>query len=179
MQYSQCVEAGECKAPTICAWGDPTYGDESYEDHPVICVTWQMASTYWDWAGGRLPTEAEWDYGARGPERSIYPWGNGFDEAKLNFCDASCPHKDSQLQAFSDGYGMTSPAGSYPNEASWCGAMDMAGNVWEWVADWYGPYRMDDQVNPAGPAAGIERLIRGGVGTILLNLWPIFQIKAV
>jgi formylglycine-generating enzyme required for sulfatase activity len=162
MQYSQCVEAGVCRAPTSCAWGDPTYEDESYKDHPVICVTWQMASTYCDWAGGRLPTEAEWDYAARGPERRLYPWGDRFDETRLNFCDESCPHDGAQFQGYNDGYMKTSPVGSYPNGASWCGAMDMAGNVWEWVSDRYAPYGSVDQDNPQGPATGSDRLIRGG-----------------
>ena len=161
-QYSHCVEAGVCRAPTTCAWGDPTYEDESYKDHPVICVTWQMASTYCDWAGGRLPTEAEWDYAARGPERRLYPWGDRFDETRLNFCDESCPHVDARFQGYNDGYVKTSPVGTYSNGASWCGAMDMAGNVWEWVADRYAPYGTVDQDNPQGPSTGSERLIRGG-----------------
>jgi formylglycine-generating enzyme required for sulfatase activity len=161
-QYSQCVEAGVCRAPTTCAWGDPTHEDESYKDHPVICVTWQMASTYCDWVGGRLPTEAEWDYAARGPERRLYPWGDRFDETRLNFCDESCPHVDARFQGYNDGYVKTSPVGTYPNGASWCGAMDMAGNVWEWVADRYAPYGTVDQDNPQGPSTGSERLIRGG-----------------
>ena len=162
MQYYQCVEAGACRAPTTCAWGEPTYKDASYKDHPVICITWQMANAYCEWAGGRFPTDAEWDYAARGPERSIYPWGDSFDAARLNFCDASCPHTDSQYRDYNDGYGMTAPVGNYPDGVSWCGAMDMAGNVWEWVADWYGPYGTGAQENPAGPTTGNERLIRGG-----------------
>ena len=161
-KYSLCVEDGVCQAPTTCAWGDPTYGDESYKDHPVICVTREMASTYCDWASGRLPTEAEWDYAARGPGRTIYPWGDEFDSERLNFCDASCPHTDARFHDHNDGYAKTSPVGNYPNGASWCNAMDMAGNVWEWVSDWYGPYPMEDQVNPAGPDLGSEGLIRGG-----------------
>jgi formylglycine-generating enzyme required for sulfatase activity len=162
MHYSQCVEDGVCQAPTACAWGDPTYEDDSYQDHPVICVTWQMANDYCEWAGGRLPTEAEWDYAARGPERRLYPWGDHFDAAMLNFCDSSCPHEDAQYPNYNDGYVKTSPVGSYPNGASWCGAMDMAGNVWEWVSDRYAPYEAIDQDNPQGPKTGSERLIRGG-----------------
>ena len=161
-QYSLCVETGKCRAPTTCSWGDPTYSDASTKDHPVICVTRTMASTYCEWAGGRLPTDAEWDYAARGPERLRYPWGDEFDPAKMNFCDASCTHMDAQFRDYDDGYPKTSPSGTYPNGISWCGAMDMAGNVWEWVSDWYEPYTREDQVNPTGPNSGSEGLIRGG-----------------
>jgi formylglycine-generating enzyme required for sulfatase activity len=162
LQYARCVEAGVCRAPTTCSWGDPTYEDDSYQDHPVVCVTWRMASTYCEWAGGRLPTEAEWDFAARGPERSRYPWGDRFDETRSNFCDASCSHTDARYPDYDDGYVQTSPAGSYPDGASWCGAMDMSGNVWEWVFDRYAPYETVDQDNPQGPTTGSERLIRGG-----------------
>jgi len=162
LQYALCVEAGACRAPTTCAWGDPTYEDEAYQDHPVICVTWQMASAYCAWAGGRLPTEAEWDYAARGPERSRYPWGDRFDETLSNTCDASCPHDGARDPDYDDGYAQTSPVGSYPDGASWCGAMDMSGNVWEWVFDRYATYETVDQENPQGPSGGSERVIRGG-----------------
>ena len=161
-QYSLCVEAGVCRAPTTCTWGDPTYDLDSHQNHPVICVTRKMASTYCSWAGGRLPTDAEWDFAARGPERSLFPWGDEFDPAKLNFCDASCSHIGDQYNDYNDEYPKTSPAGNYPNGASWCGAMDMAGNVWEWISDWYELYTGEDQINPTGPHSGSEGLIRGG-----------------
>ncbi len=161
-QYENCVQAGSCLSPTTCAWGDPTYNDPAYSDHPVICVTWQMADTYCTWAGGRLPTEAEWDYAARGPERYQYTWGDNFDPLNLNFCDANCPSVDSKEPASNDGYAMTAPVGSYPGGASWCGALDMNGNVWEWVADWYAPYTSVFQENPRGPDTGGECIIRGG-----------------
>ena len=160
--FLRCVEAGVCRAPTTCAWGDPTFGDASYADHPVICVTWRMARTYCEWAGGRLPTETEWDYAARGDERFIYPWGNQFDASRLNFCDASCPNADSQIRYDDDGYPTTAPVGSFPEGASWCGALDMAGNVWEWVEDWYPPSGTDARQNPNGPAHYNEKIIRGG-----------------
>ena len=157
--YKQCVQAGDCLPPTTCSWGEPTYDDPAYDDHPVICVTWEMSVSYCTWAGGRLPTEAEWDYAARGPERYAYVWGNNFDPEKLNFCDVNCPQSDSQ---FDDGYGLTAPVGSYPDGISWFGALDMNGNVWEWVADWYAPYRFEFEDNPRGPNRGDERVIRGG-----------------
>jgi formylglycine-generating enzyme required for sulfatase activity len=160
--YENCVASGFCLAPTSCAWGEPTYNDPAYSDHPVICVTWQMAQSYCIWTGGRLPTEAEWDYAARGPERTLYTWGDKFDPANLNFCDANCDSVEPQYQEINDGYALTSPAGSYPGGASWCGALDMNGNVWEWVADWYAPYTSGIQENPQGPDSGVERIIRGG-----------------
>jgi formylglycine-generating enzyme required for sulfatase activity len=161
-QYSQCVEVGACYAPTTCAWGEPTYDDVSKADHPVICVTWQAAHMYCEWVGGRLPTEAEWEYAARGPQGAIYPWGDDFDGTRLNFCDANCPRDDQKDADYDDGYVETAPVKSYPSGASWCGAQDMAGNVWEWVADWYGPYPSVPQTNPTGAESGDERLIRGG-----------------
>jgi formylglycine-generating enzyme required for sulfatase activity len=162
VHFRRCVEAGACRAPTSCSWGEPTYGDESKADHPVICVTWQAAGDYCRWAGGRLPTEAEWEYAARGPDSAVYPWGDEFDGTRLNSCDVNCTHEGQRVIDYDDGYAQTSPAGSYPTGVSWCGALDMAGNVWEWVADWHGPYPLTRQTNPTGPESGSERLIRGG-----------------
>jgi hypothetical protein len=73
-QYRECVEAGACVAPMTCDWGDPAYGDGLKEDHPVVCVDWEGAKAYCEWAGGRLPTEAEWEYTARGPGGRVYPY---------------------------------------------------------------------------------------------------------
>jgi formylglycine-generating enzyme required for sulfatase activity len=160
--YRQCVDVGVCDPPTSCSWGEPTYSDPAYDDHPVICVTWQMANSYCQWAGGRLPSEAEWEYAARGPERFKYAWGDNFDPVKCNFCDVNCPNSDSRDQTADDGYSLTAPVGSFPDGASWCGAVDMNGNVWEWVFDWYAPYTSGALENPTGPARGDERVIRGG-----------------
>jgi formylglycine-generating enzyme required for sulfatase activity len=160
--YRQCVEGGVCAPPDTCAWGEPTYNDPSYNNHPVICVTQEMVNTYCECAGGRLPTEAEWDYAARGSERTSFTWGDAFIPENLNFCDKNCPKVDSNYKNFDDGYEQTAPVGFYPDGASWCGAMDMNGNVWEWVADWYAPYTQDAQENPQGPSTGVERVIRGG-----------------
>jgi formylglycine-generating enzyme required for sulfatase activity len=160
--YGQCVTVGACSPPTACTWGEPTYEDAAKADHPVVCVTWQDARAYCEWAGGRLPTEAEWEYAARGPDSSVYPWGDEFDGERLNSCDVNCPHEDQKSTAYDDGQAQTAPVGSYPGGASWCGALDMAGNVWEWVADWHRPYPFTRQTNPTGPESGSERLIRGG-----------------
>jgi formylglycine-generating enzyme required for sulfatase activity len=132
-----------------------------YADHPVVEVTWYGAAAYCAWADARLPTEAEWAYAARGPEASVYPWGDAFDGERLNFCDANCEF-DHRTAAYDDGYARTAPVGSFASGASWCEALDMAGNVWEWVADWYGDYASTAQTNPTGPSSGDSKVLRGG-----------------
>ena len=162
-QYRLCVEAGACEAPGEASsrTRDVYYGDSAYDDYPVIYVGWHQAAAYCEWAGGRLPTEAEWEYAARGPEGRAFPWGETFDGARLNYCDVNCEldWKDAEVD---DGYADTAPVGSYPAGASWCGAQDLAGNVWEWVADWYEEYSSERQVNPTGPSSGRLRGQRGG-----------------
>ncbi|MDY6877877.1 MAG: SUMF1/EgtB/PvdO family nonheme iron enzyme [Chloroflexota bacterium] len=164
-QYQQCVEAGVCDSPARSgsATRGSYYDDSAYDDHPVIWVDWQQAGSYCEWAGARLPTEAEWEYAARGPEGRLFPWGDEFDGARLNYCDTQCNNFWAD-EAVGDGYADTAPVGSFPRGASWCGALDMAGNVLEWVADWYeyeeSPPRQ--QVNPTGPSSGEARIMRGG-----------------
>ncbi|HOU13085.1 MAG TPA: SUMF1/EgtB/PvdO family nonheme iron enzyme [Anaerolineae bacterium] len=161
VQYAVCVNVGKCTAPTVCDTGTPTYQNPGMEDHPVVCVSWEDARAYCAWAGGRLPTEAEWEYAARGPEGNLYPWGNTFDDTLVNFCDINCqePHA---VKTADDGYAQTAPVVSNDDNKSWCGAFDMAGNVWEWVADRYGPYPSEPQTNPKGPSEGDYRVMRGG-----------------
>jgi serine/threonine-protein kinase len=123
-------------------------------------VTWSQADAYCQWADGRLPTEAQWEYAARGPEGRRYPWGEEYDGPQLNSCDANCRY-DWAEETVDDGYGDTAPVGSYPGGASWCGVLDMAGNAWEWMADWFGDYPSGQQTNPTGPPTGAGRTLRG------------------
>lgn len=141
-----------------------------YEEHPVVEVSWYGADAYCQWTGKRLPTEAEWEKATRGTYRQMYPWGNTFDGSKLNFCDKNCSEewKDALVD---DGYARTAPVGSYPAGASPYGALDMAGNVWEWVADWHdeGYYNWSPGRNPQGPDSRAGREVRGGSWQVAPN----------
>ena len=162
-QYQQCVESGACGPPAERGshTRDSYYGDSAYDNHPVINVSWYQARSYCDWVGARLPTEAEWEYTARGPDGRMFPWGNEFG-ARLNYCDANCV-LDWADEAIDDGYVDTAPVGSFPRGASWCGVLDIAGNVWEWSADWYDDsyYARSTHRNPAGTSSGEYRILRG------------------
>ena len=162
-QYRLCVEAGACQPPVdLGSYTREAYFNERiYDDYPVIWVMKSQAVDYCAWVGARLPSEAEWEYAARGPESSKFPWGDEFEKTRLNYCDASCPLGVPD-PTFDDGYPETAPVGSFPDGVSWCGAMDMAGNVREWVADWKGYYPADRQVDPQGPAEGDQYVTRGG-----------------
>ena len=168
-QYQKCEQAGACTPPQdIGSHSRSTYyGNPEYAYYPVIFVTREQASDYCSWTGGRLPTEAEWEYAARGPESWIFPWGNNFEVTRLNYCDANCDA--GRTIRMSTMATQKRHQCSFPSGASWVGALDMAGNVREWVADWYGPYTFDPQVNPTGPATG-ELIPHGGSWLDLPNL---------
>ena len=164
--YQRCVEAGKCEAPGA---KNVEFRDAAKTDHPKVLVDWSEAEAYCEWAGARLPTEAEWEYAARGPDELVFPWGDEFDEARLNYCvvhpsghGAQCTITNWDDATIGDDDQRTAPVGSYPEGASWCGALDMAGNVEEWVADWFGAYPSERQENPTGPATGQARVLRGG-----------------
>jgi len=159
-RYRLCVQVGVCAPPITCKKGQPTFDDPEKADHPVICVGWEDAQTYCQWAGGRLPTEAEWEYAFRGASGSIYPWGNEFDGSRLNYCDANCSQSFAD-ERFDDGYSLTAPVGGYPSGVSWSGAYNMGGNVSEWVADWFGEYSQQAAANPSGPQTGNEKMLKG------------------
>lgn len=146
--YHRCVESGACGLPSM---GDPCNYYSGRSDHPVNCVPWSQAVAYCEWAEKRLPTEAEWEKAARGTDGLIYPWGNQPPDASLaNFGGAIG--------------GSTVPVASYPAGASPYGVLDMAGNVREWVLDWYKGtyYFLGPRKNPPGPTSGQGKVLRGG-----------------
>jgi formylglycine-generating enzyme required for sulfatase activity len=136
--------------------GDQWTAAPGWEDHPVTLVTWYGAEAFCEWTGLRLPTEAEWEKAARGTDTSKtrrYPWG-----------DEYIPERANLLGSSADGYETTAPVGSYPEGESPYGVLDMAGNVFEWVADWYEVdyYERSETNNPAGPPSGSGKVTRGG-----------------
>lgn len=165
--YQLCVEDGSCNPPQNS--GSETrasyYGNQQFSDYPVIQVTWIQANNYCEWAGGRLPSEAEWEKAARGTDGRLFPWGNDDPTGSmLNLCDENCPRIEWRELGIDDGYPDTAPVGSFPQGISPYGAYDMAGNVWEWVADWYlvNYYSQSPVDNPQGPTSGTEKVMRGG-----------------
>ena len=182
--YKSCSDMGECKrgATTnewdgiderkhatfdpLCNVRDPA----GHGQHPINCVDWAAARYFCRSEGARLPTEAEWEFAARGPDGRRYPWGDEPPSATLlNACGTECVawgkvqgEEERAMFAADDGWATTAPVGSFPAGASPYGLQDVVGNVWEWVDDWFAPYDGGDQKNPEGPATGTEKVIRGG-----------------
>ena len=131
-------------------------------DHPVLHVSWNDAQAYCEWAGKRLPSEAEWEYAARGGlDGKVFPWGDELEpggEHRMNVWQGAFPRE----QTCADGFYGTCPVGAYP--ANGYGLHNMTGNVWEWCADWYSPdfHTRDRRTNPQGPPRGTHRSTRGG-----------------
>jgi formylglycine-generating enzyme required for sulfatase activity len=134
------------------------------EEHPRENITWFEASAFCTLRGARLPTEAEWEYAARGPDGLVFPWGNSFSGAALNFCDLHCLWAV-ENSTVNDGYVESAPVGTYPDGISWVGAYDMSGNVREWISSIYIPYPYDahDGREATGESdSGSWRVRRGG-----------------
>ena len=157
-QYEQCVASGTCETTPSSEYStDP--------NQPINNVNWFQAQVYCQWRGAELPTEAQWEYASRGPDRLIFPWGNTFDGDQANHCDRLCGELFTSYnyvhQEYDDGYAGTSPVGSYPTGVSWVGTLDQAGNIWEWTSTAYGDYpytQEDEQTNNQD----ISRVLRGG-----------------
>ncbi len=187
-KYAACSDGGMCIRAAETNLGDVKASEQAAYDalcnerdrvgraqHPINCVTWAMADVYCRVNGGRLPSEAEWEFAARGKDGRTYPWGNQPPSAKhLNACGRECLQwaraaKVGDVTAMypdDDGWPNTAPVGSFPQGRSTFGVLDLAGNVWEWVGDWYGPYTAGDGVtaekNPRGGTRGDKKVIRGG-----------------
>ncbi len=199
-RYVACSDAGKCRrAFRTNDWANISERDhevydplcsvnaaEAQADHPIVCVDWDMASTFCSsLRGGRLPTEAEWEFAARGPDGRRYPWGDEAPSAeRLNACGAECVTWAKQVKVpmkgmydGDDGWPNTAAVGSFPRGRSRFGLFDVAGNVWEWVADWQAPYAKAPQHDPAGPAAGTSKVIRGGAWNGSVDAWvrPTFR----
>ena len=150
--YALCVLAGQCPPPSkkSSLTRSDYYGNPTYDNFPVINTYWASAEAYCRWAGRSLPTEAQWEKAARGTDARDYPWGNTMPGCSL--------------LDYSRCIGDTLAVGSFPGGASPYGALDMAGNAWEWVNDWYSAAYYDDtpRINPTGPISGNGRVVRGG-----------------
>ncbi len=181
--YMECAGHGECEKPLDKVnWLNITpdkiqrfsplcnAGHNDRMDHPVNCIAWAMADNYCKKNSARLPTEAEWEFAARGKSQRKYPWGDEEPtETRLNACGSECQawlsgfgENRAPMYAGDDKFPGTAPVGSFPEGASSHGILDLAGNVWEWTADYFAPYTEAAQANPKGPAAGTERIARGG-----------------
>jgi sulfatase modifying factor 1 len=155
--WNQCVQAGRCP-PAVRISGDRRFDGP---DQPVVGISHDEAAGYCRWRGGRLPTEAEWEKAARGLDDRIWPWGDRFDSSRLNHGRLRDIERGPDTD-ITDGYRFTARVGSFRTGQSPYGALDMAGNVAEWVADWFDESHIPAASNPQGPPIGATRIVRGG-----------------
>jgi formylglycine-generating enzyme required for sulfatase activity len=159
LEYSRCAATGACPPRAGVAAGE----SPELVDLPVTYVDWGAAAAYCAWAGGRLPTEAEWEFAARGPEGRQYPWGDVYNPVLCNHGSFAPDRADA-----TDGFAGLAPVGSFPDGATRLGILDISGNVAEWVSDYYWTdergfgYEAASQVNPRGSTSGSFHVIRGG-----------------
>ena len=204
--YKACSDSGDCKRPEpipsypkadsvsdaqheknkviqaeLC-----TFGKEGFEKHPINCVNWTLADAYCKAQKKRLPTEAEWEYAARGSDGRKYPWGDDpGDQTHMNACGLECNKWEvahglkpsPRMWAADDGFFGTAPVGSFPKGKTKFGSYDFIGNVWEWTSDWFETYKAEETVNPTGAPAGDRKSIRGGGFNGGVQLWldPAFR----
>jgi formylglycine-generating enzyme required for sulfatase activity len=168
-QYEACTAVKVCDEPVDGGSYNVQgayFGNPDYADYPVTYITWEMANTYCTkWRGARLPSEAEWEKAARGPLAFPYPWGEGMDCQWANYRDAECGRASNPA-----------PVTEFTAGQSYYGVYNMAGNVWEWVADWYSPtYYYDSPLdNPLGSESGRFHVKRGGG---FLNTWDVLELS--
>jgi len=204
--YKGCSNVGDCKRPhkkpkypktknsTAAEHAEKqekfaelcTFWLDGHDDHPVNCVTWSMADSFCSVRGWRLPTEAEWEFAARGSDGRAFPWGDEpGDEKHMNACGQECNDWEEahgldasrRMYDADDGYPGTAPVGSFPAGRTRYGLDDTVGNVWEWTSDWFEEYAEGELSNPRGPTTGERKVIRGGGFNGGVSLWlnPAFR----
>jgi eukaryotic-like serine/threonine-protein kinase len=205
-EYKTCSDVGDCKRPpaepefpkpegeadavhqkTVKAYAELcNFGKEDRAQHPINCVSWDLADGYCKFKKRRLPTEAEWEFAARGSDGRKFPWGDDPGDAQhMNACGTECNRwelahglkQTPRMFEADDGFVGTAPVGSFPKGKTKYGANDFVGNVWEWTADWFETYKPGEDVNPKGAPAGDRKAIRGGGfnGGVALWLNPAFR----
>jgi formylglycine-generating enzyme required for sulfatase activity/tRNA A-37 threonylcarbamoyl transferase component Bud32 len=206
-QYMQCSDGGGCKrAIAKNEWRDITQKErdaydplcnagqpDAHAKYPINCVSWEFAATYCEANGKTLPTEAQWEFAARGPDGRKYPWGDEEPTGgHLNACGPECVawFKEKGLQtepamyAMDDHFANTAPVGSFPAGASRFGVEDVVGNVNEWTDDWYAPYKMGKigapEKDPHNPEGSKHKVVRGGGWNATDPSWlrPSFRFPA-